>query len=407
MRIVIHTQYYPPEVGAPQARLSDLARRLKELGHDVRILTALPNYPTGKIFEGYPRFWKRERGDGIPVTRCWILPSNRKNPLHRLVCYLSFCLSSFVVGLVLFRRVDVILTESPPLFLAVAGWFLAVLKRARWILNVSDLWPDSAKHIGMMNEHSLAFEILRDLAHFLYRRAWLITGQSREIVEEIRKQVPSVRPYHLSNGVDTASFRPKSRREDVRRRYLRDHEVAFVYAGLHGLFQGLDQILQAAQQLERDRIRFLLFGDGPEKEALVREAREHRLNNVDFHPPIPHDKIPSILASMDVAVITLKSPIRGAVPSKIYEAMGSGIPVLLVADGEARRIVERAGAGVVVDPGDIETLVTSVRRLAECREWRRELGKAGRHAAVRRYDRFKIAKQFEAVLRRAEQGRDR
>jgi glycosyltransferase involved in cell wall biosynthesis len=391
-------------MGAPQARLSDLAGRLKDLGHDVRVLTALPNYPTGRILKGYPRFYIREKRDGMHVWRCWILPTIRSSLFHRLVCYLSFCLSSLVVGLVQSPRADVIITESPPLFLAVSGWLLATSKKARWILNVSDLWPDSAKYIGMVREGSLTYRVLQCLAHFLYRQAWLVTGQSKEIVEEIQNQVPSVQPYHLSNGVDTQFFQPKHREEKIRQRYLKDGEVAFVYAGLHGLFQGLEQVLRAAERLRKDRVRFILFGDGPDKDTLVKKVQGLGLDNTDLYPPVPHKQIPPILASMDVAVVPLKSRIRGAVPSKIYEAMASGIPILLLADGEAMEIVREARAGVTVNPGDIDGLVSAVRRLASQSGWRREIGEAGRLAALKRYDRLTIAKKFEAVLRKGERG---
>jgi glycosyltransferase involved in cell wall biosynthesis len=177
-----------------------------------------------------------------------------------------------------------------------------------------------------------------------------------------------------------------------------------VYAGLHGLFQGLDQVLRAAERLRKDRVRFILFGDGPDKDTLVKKVQGLGLDNIDFYPPVPHKQMPPILASMDVAVVPLKSRIRGAVPSKIYEAMASGIPILLVADGEAMEIVREARAGVTVNPGDIDGLVSAVRRLASQSGWRREIGEAGRLAALKRYDRLTIAKKFEAVLRKGERG---
>lgn len=400
MRICILTQYYPPEMGAPQARLSDIARRLKHLGHDVQVFTAIPNYPTGKIFEGYPKYYIKEEMNGILIHRSWIIPSKKSSLVHRLISYISFCLSSFFVGLLKVGRVDVIITESPPLFLAITGWILSKLKRSRWILNISDLWPDSAKYIGIMNERNFIYRMLQGLAHFLYRKAWLVTGQSKEIVAEIKRQVPGARTYHLSNGVVTEKFNPGYRDEETRKHYLKDGEVGFVYAGLHGLFQGLDQIILAAERLRDKPIRFVLIGDGAEKESLTKKAHDLGLTNVDFYPPISHENIPSILSSMDVALITLKSTIRGAVPSKIYEAMASGIPILLVADGEARDIVLGAKAGVAIYPGDIDGLVKAVRELASKPEWRREMGKAGRVSAINLYDRNKIAEKFESELRR-------
>lgn len=386
-------------MGAPQARLLDLGRRLQGMGHEVRVLTAMPNYPTGKLFSGYRGLYLKEIRDGIPVHRSWILPSNRPSLLHRLASYLSFALSSMAIGFLRIGKADVILTESPPLFLAAAGWLLARLKGAQWIMNVSDLWPDSAKFIGMMQTDSTAYRLLKSLAHFLYRKAWLVTGQSREIVAEIKRQVPIANAYHLSNGVDTHRFHPEKRSQGIRLRYAWEGETVFVFAGLHGLFQGLDQILIAAERLRDFPLRFVFIGDGPEKESLIRTARGKKLQNVGFHPPLPHDEMPAILASMDVGLITLKSEIRGAVPSKIYEAMASGIPVLLVAKGESVRIVQGAGCGLTVSPGDIDGLVQATLQMASDAAARKAMGRAGRRVAEIQYDRLEITQKFEVVIR--------
>jgi len=400
MQFVLHTQYYPPEMGAPQARLSDLAHRLKLLGHEVQVLTAMPNYPHGRIFAGYPGGYQKEVRDGILVRRAMIVPSNRSSLLPRLISYLSFCLSSLLVGVLRIDQPDIIITESPPLFLAITGWLLAKIKGARFIMNVSDLWPDSAKHIGMLEEGSLTYRIMRGMAHFAYRRAWLVTGQSREIIEAITLQVPEAKTYHLSNGVDPEKFSPQLRNAEIRKRYLQDGELGWVYAGLHGLFQGLEQILFLAEHMRDQKVRFLFFGDGPEKDRLIKTSLERRLEKVDFYPALPHREMPAILASMDVAVIPLKSKIVGAVPSKIYEAMASGIPILLLAEGEARDIIEKSNAGLVASPGDFTSLSQAADRLVADAGLRQTLGRAGREAAIHTYNRVEIAQQYAAELQR-------
>jgi glycosyltransferase involved in cell wall biosynthesis len=385
-------------MGAPQARLSDLAYRFHSMEHRVEVLTAFPNYPTGKIFEGYPTFISHEHKDGLTVWRSWIIPSNRPSLPHRLMSYMSFCFSSLIVGSTRIGRPDVIFTESPPIFLAAVGWLLSKLKRAKWIMNVSDLWPDSAKYVGMLEESGLAYRSLKYLACFLYGQAHLVTGQSVEIVTAIKEQVPSAQVYHLSNGVDTQRFAPVRREASIRCKYLRKGEIGFLYAGLHGLFQGLDQIIQVASLLRNYPCRFILIGDGPDKKALMASAENLQLDNVDFYPPVPHNQMPEILASMDIAVITLKSHIRGAVPSKIYEAMSSGIPILLVAEGEAREIVKRTKAGIVVSPGNADALIAAIHELIDHPETREQMGAAGRIAAKECYDRMAIAKKFETVV---------
>ena len=398
MRLVIHTQYYSPEMGAPQARLSDLAKRFVGHGHQVYVLTAMPNYPQGRIHSGYGGLLRREEQDGVSIIRTFIYPTKSVGTVRRLTNYFSFVLSSLVIGAFLLPKVDFVLTESPPLFLGISGWILSRLKGARWILNASDLWLESLRSFGVVRDGSLIDKLLSDMALFLYRKAWLVTGQSQEIVTEIQRQVPSGRVYHLSNGVDVRSFHPKKRDESIRQRYLRDGEVGFVYAGLHGFFQGLDQIILAADRLRDEPVRFLFFGDGSEKDVLVKMAQDRQLKNVDFHAPIPKDHVAAILASMDVAVIPLKKEIRGSVPSKIYEAMASNMPILLVANGEARRIVEKSGAGIAVNPGDTEGLLHAVHKLASQPAECARMGHAGRVAAENFYNRIRIAENFEAFL---------
>lgn len=398
MRIVIHTQYYPPEMGAPQARLSELAKRLVQHGHRVYVLTAMPNYPEGRIQAGYGGFVRREEKDGVSIVRTFVYPTKSIGMVRRLANYFSFAFSSLLIGAWVLPRVDFLMTESPPLFLGISGWILSKLKGALWILNLSDLWLESMRDFGIVHGRGLIYRMLHSLSVFLYGQAWLVTGQSEEIVAELRRNNPSRRVYHLSNGVDPASFHPKKRDNRVRQRYLKNGESGFIYAGLHGFFQGLDQVIRAADRLKEEPIRFLFFGDGSEKEAIMNLAGELGLTNVDFYPPLGRDQISSIMASMDVALIPLKRPIRGSVPSKIYEAMASSIPVLLMAGGEARQVVERSGAGMVIDPGDIEAITVAVRELASRPEWRGEMGRAGRQAAEQFYDRTRIVERFERVL---------
>jgi colanic acid biosynthesis glycosyl transferase WcaI len=208
MHILIHTQYFPPEVGAPQARLSELGLHLREQGFDVTILTAMPNYPLGRIYPGYGGLFSREHWNDIPVIRCWIHPTQKVSLLPRLVAYFSFVLSSLVTGIFVIRKVDILLTESPPLFLALSGYILSKLKNANWIFNVSDLWPLSAVELGVVRPNSLGHHIGAWLEAFSYRNAWLVTGQSKEILVDIHKRFPEVHTYLLSNGVDTKLFYP-------------------------------------------------------------------------------------------------------------------------------------------------------------------------------------------------------
>jgi colanic acid biosynthesis glycosyl transferase WcaI len=396
MHFGILTQYYPPEMGAPQARLSDLARRLCEHGHEVTVLTAMPNYPSGRIQPGYRAFFRREVRDGVRVLRAAIFPTKRVGLVARLVSYFSFVASSFVVGALTLPRLDFLLTESPPLFLGISGFLLARWKRARWIFNVSDLWPESAVRLGIVSKGPGLF-VARRLEAFCYRRAWLVSGQSREILDDIRRRFPGVPVYHLSNGVDATTFRPERGSAEARRRLVGDSdggEFVAVYAGLHGVAQGLDQVLEALGRLNGAGPLAVFIGDGPEREGLLRRAAKLGLRRVRFLEAVPREDVPALLASADVAMVPLKIRLLGAVPSKIYEAMASGVPVLLIADGEAADIVRQAGAGVVVEPGDVAGLAEAFVRLAGDPDGRREMGRAGRTSARLRFDRSAITEGF-------------
>jgi glycosyltransferase involved in cell wall biosynthesis len=392
MRFGILTQYYPPETGAPQARLADLANRLRERGHEVSVLTAMPNYPLGRTFNGYRGLWRREEISGISVLRAAIYPSKNLG-IKRLASYGSFVLSSAALGSLCLPKLDFLMTESPPLFLGVSGYCLSCTRRARWIFNVSDVWPDSAVRLGVVRP-GLSLRVASALESFCYRHAWLVSGQSKEILRHIQSRCPDVAMWHLSNGVSPELFSPAGRSAEARER-LGGGECIALYAGLHGIAQGLDQVLSAAALLrDDDGFRIVLMGEGPEKERLVRRAREENLTNVTFMDPVPHQRIPALLASSDLALAPLLKYLPGAVPSKIYEAMASAVPVVFVGSGEGAEIIERSGAGLLAPPGDVTELASAMRRLARDPALRRKLGEAGRFAAETQFNRRTILDRF-------------
>jgi colanic acid biosynthesis glycosyl transferase WcaI len=399
MKIGILTQYYPPEIGAPQARLSETAARLVEQGHEVIVLTAMPNYPHGRVHPGYGGLYQRERREGVTIIRAGIYPTQSAAFVQRLVNYFSFVLSSLLVGSIALPRLDYLITESPPLFLGISGYALSRLTRARWIFNVSDLWPESAVRMGVVRRDSLAVRVSERLEAFCYRKAWLVTGQSRTILAHVTARVPSCRTFHFSNGVDSRRFRP-DRRTDAAREVLGgpSGRVA-LYAGLHGLAQGLDQIVDAAEALRDERdLRFVLLGEGAEKRALMARAASRGLTNLQFRDARAAHEIPALLAAADLVLVTLKTDIPGAVPSKLYEAMAAGRPVVLVADGEAADIVRAHQAGLVVRPGDVNRLVEALRRLHTDAPLRRSHGENGRRAAEQAFDREAIVARLVAQL---------
>jgi glycosyltransferase involved in cell wall biosynthesis len=280
------------------------------------------------------------------------------------------------------------------LFLGISGYILSRLKRARWIFNVSDLWPESAVHLGVVGE-GRSLKLAWALEAFCYRKAWLVTGQSREILENIRRRFPQVPTYHLSGGVDTTLFSPLHHSAQARRELGASQNCVALYAGLHGIAQGLDQVVKAASLVrDLEDLRIVFVGDGPEKEELIEQAQALKLSNVRFLKPFPREAMPALVASADIAIVPLKLRLPGAVPSKLYEAMGAGLPIVLVADGEAAEIVQSTQSGVVVQPGDIDGLASALRDFVTHPDKRQQSGVYGRQSAVKLFDRQTIADAF-------------
>lgn len=392
MHLIIHTQYYPPEIGAPQNRLHELASLLKQKGIDVTILTAMPNYPQGHVYDGYGGWMCVDILDGIKVIRTAIYPSQSASFIPRLLSYFSFVFSSLMVGIWQIGKADFVFTESPPIFLGITGVLLSHLKGARWIFNISDLWPESAVELGVISRESLAYRISSILEQFLYRQASFITGQSHTILENIEKRFSGVRTYHLSNGVDTSFFIPNSI-------VVESRNFRVVYAGLHGLAQGLEQLIFAAHEITVNHdVDFILLGDGPDKVRLTELATYLNLHNVHFLAPVVKEKVIDVIKDADVLIVPLKIQLTGAVPSKLYEAMAVGKPVILIAQSEAAEIVMNAQCGLVVQPGDIASFVDAIVYLKSHPEQARQMGQNGRRVVCQNYDRAKIADEFAKFL---------
>jgi glycosyltransferase involved in cell wall biosynthesis len=400
VHIIIHTQYYPPEIGAPQARLSELAEGLARRGYKVTVLTGMPSYPTGKIFAGYGGLLRIEERDGVKIIRTYSYPTQSAQLTPRLFNYFSFVFSSLLSGMIFLQKGDYLLTESPPLFLGISGYLLSWLKGAKWIFNVSDLWPESVVRLGAL-EDGVALQIARRLERLCYQKAWLVSGQSKSILDDILERFPDIKTYHLSNGVNPERFFPVVVGERTNEAAQGANEIVAFYGGLHGLAQGLDQIIYAAQKIQawgETRIKFVLVGDGPEKQMLQRLASELVVDNVIFLEPVEKRQIPGMISLADICIVPLKIYLPGAVPSKLYESMASGKPVILIAEGEAAEIVRSANAGVVVQPGDIEGLAQAIVEMAADGKLRQRFGEAGRQAVTENFDRRNIIDLFVAYL---------
>ena len=405
MRILLLTQYFSPETGAAQQRLSDLAKRLALFGHNVTVLTSLPNYPTGRIFDEYRgRVFSEEERDGIRILRTWAYASSNRSFFRRLSNYFSFVFLAIWFGFWRAGKQDVVVVESPPLFLGIAGLILSRLRRVPMMLNVSDLWPESAVAMGILRNRAIIRSVSA-LENYLYRNSYALTGQSQGIVRDIKARVPEIPVELITNGVDPERFiLSAGKREEVRLQFGFGERCVAGYTGLHGLAQDLDTVLEAAQTLAKSNpeICFAFFGDGPEKGRLQASAKERDLKNVCFFPPQPADTMPAILSALDIAVVPLKNlPLfRDVLPAKLFECMAAKLPIVLAVDGEARCLLEQANGGIYVQPEDPATLADAIRKLSGEPSLRRELGENGSRYVFAHYDRAEIAQRFADLLPR-------
>lgn len=394
------TQYFPPEVGAPQNRIFELAKLLVKRGHEVTVLTGMPCYPANEIFDGYKgKLIMKEEKDGIKIVRTWLYATKNPGFVPRLMNYFSFTFSSLLLGSFLVSRQDIIFTESPPLFLGMTGYLLSKFKRAKFIFNVSDLWPESAVKLGVLNNQTL-IKLSTWLEEFCYKKSALISGQTKGIVENINNR-GFQNTYLLTNGVDTSFFNKDRAIDDLRAEKGLEGKFLVCYAGIIGIAQGLDVILDTAKKVENYQdIHFLLIGEGPEKQRLIEKAKEMGLNNLSFVGLQPKAKMPGIIASMNATIIPLKKLdlFKGALPSKMFEALSSELPIILSVEGEAQKLIEASGGGICVEPENADQIADAVIKIYSDPEFAKELGKRGREYVKQYYSREVIVESFEKKL---------
>lgn len=399
MRLLILTQYFPPEMGAPQARLYELAKRLGDKGHKITVLTAMPNYPTGKVFGGYRwKVRKVEDMDGIRVVRTWIWPSKSSNTLPRLISYLSFVFSSILLGIWGLGRQDVVLFESPPLFIVPAGLLIGRLTRGRIVMNCSDIWPDIIVRMGHTTG-GLALKAMFWLEKYGYEHSDVVALTNPGAAAQVKERFPYVETTVISNGVDTKFFRPELRSDEIRASLgAGPGDFLVGYCGLHGLAQGLEVVVGAADLLRDCRdIKLVMVGDGPTKDNLVAMARAKGLSNLAFFGHRPRREMPALLASCDASLVPLLTRLPGTMPSKVYEAF-SAATVPLVAKGcEGDTLVSQFNAGRTFEPMDAAELAAAIRELADNPQEVRRI-RENCQTLAKRFERNVIAERTNSIL---------
>lgn len=354
MNIGLLTQYYKPEMGAPQNRLFEMMRGLSELGNDITIITAMPNYPTGKIFPGYNgKFSCTEERDGIEIKRYWLYASNVRKTIPRIWNMLSFTLTSLCcLPHLRKKKLDYLIVESPPLTLAWTGRWLAKFSGAKYISNISDLWPLSAKELGAISDGKL-YSALERLERYIYRKSDIVMGQSEEIVSHISSH-GGKRTYLFRNGVDPDRFDLSKKRQRQE-----GEPIRVVYAGLLGFAQGIAEICKSIN-FQNLGAEFHIYGDGGEKDEIVDFLIRNPDCGIKYHGVVSRDELPEILLNSDMTLIPLVKNIFGAVPSKIYESMAAGLPIMFMGEGEGAKIIIDNNLGLVANAKDYEQLTKNI-----------------------------------------------
>ncbi|HKW66230.1 MAG TPA: glycosyltransferase family 4 protein [Terriglobales bacterium] len=395
-------------MGAPAARVSELARHWVANGHEVTVLTGFPNHPTGVLHPEYrARFRRlvcREQVDGINVIRTWLLPLPNRKSHERIINYSSFCVSAAVTGSFI-GCPDVVIATSPQLLVGISGWWVSRIKRTRFVLEVRDLWPESLAAVGVGNSQSFLHRTLGGVARFLYRASDHIVVVTPAFKEHIRSEwrIAGKKISVVPNGVETELFAPIGNSNSMRSDLGLEGRFVVSYIGTLGMAHDLGTVLDAAAtcRVLMPEVEFLLVGEGADKERIVAEVRRRQLGNVHLLPQQERKSIPALVAASDACLVTLKGSevFKTVIPTKMLEFMACAKPIVLAVQGQASELLKGAGAGICVPPQDPDSMVAAIRQLRDDRDLCRSLGQNGRSYMVENLSRRQTAENYLGLLK--------
>lgn len=403
MHILFLSDNFPPEVNAPASRTFEHCREWVRAGHQVTVITCVPNFPKGRVFNGYRnRLWQSEEIEGIRVIRVWTYITRNERFVRRILDFMSFMLTAFLASFFV-RRVDIIVGTSPQFFTACAAYATSVVKRRPWIFELRDIWPESIRAVGAMKKERL-LDLLERLELFLYRKSTAVVSVTNAFKQNlIARGIDASKIYVVTNGVDTSRFSPLPK--DRKLLAELDLEGKFVagYIGTHGMAHGLDTLIDSAKVLAQSKhaaqVRLIMLGDGAQRLRLEARARAEGLDNVRFIESVPKDEVVRYWSILDASIIHLKKSelFKTVIPSKMFECMGMAIPILHGVEGESAEIVMRHEIGITFEPENHLELVERLVTLHDDVEARERLACNG-PVAAKNYDRKVLAEQMLNIL---------
>ncbi len=402
MKIGLVSHYFWPELGAPSARLLEMGRVWAARGHEVVAVTNFPNHPTGVVPADYAgRSFMLERVQGITVARCRTYATPNRGFVKKTLGHLNFMLQSVLQGHASLAGAGVLVASSPTLFAAVGAWWLARRLRAPLVIEVRDLWPGIFSELGVIRQRWL-IRALEGLEMFLYRQSTAVVTVTRGFATDIAgRGVDPGKLHVIPNGVDLEAFTPGPASPELLERLGLAGKFVVLYCGAHGISHALSRILEVAEALRGDpRLRFLFVGEGSEKEGLQAAARARDLTNVLFHAAVERERVLAFYRSADVCLVPLRDvPLfRTFIPSKMFEILACGRPIVAALAGEAAEILAASGAALLAPPEDVRAIAEAVTRLAAEPALCAELAARGRPFVALHYDRGALADRYLSLL---------
>lgn len=408
MKILFLSHYFPPEVNAPATRTFEHCRHWVRLGHDVTVLCCVPHHPMGRVFPGYKnKLYQVEVRDGIRVIRLLTYVTANKGVFKRTLNYVFYMVMA-IFAAPFVGKMDLVLSTSPQFFNGLAGYFVSRMKRAPWILEIRDLWPSSIVSVGAV-ETPHWITLLEKLESFAYRKADYVVAVTNAFKTHILERGGQAdRVAVIPNGVEFGDETPIAKPAPEIASLPLDGKFVAAYFGTHGMAHGLEVILEAAKLLKQQtEIVFLLVGDGAERENLVKASKDAALDNVIMVGQQPKEMMPVLWSIADASLVVLRrlDVFLTVVPSKMFEAMAAGVPIVLAVEGESAELLKAAGAGIGVKPEDPRALADAVLDLYENRALGESLGGHGRHFVREYHSREKFARRYDEIFRTIEMSR--